>query len=417
MEAQRERIRELEEQLAQQAAETTSAKANIDALQAQVDAFRTVPSAQAMATAFAEALAANRGAGGERQHRKVGGSMPTFTGKANESYSYFESRFKCWATYNNLSDEDKKMQLYQALQGSAGEIVNIFGPESEAFWSSFADYAVGIRALFETRAQSEAAKTAFEMTHQEKDELIQQYAARKLAKFQLAYPTETWSTSEYLMRLFIKDLRNEKVREQIVLKGAEAGATYHTMVQTAANFEASFELLGSLEKGKPGRATVQVTPQVAKEEPMELGAMIAAMQTLMKGSADPAAVLAALQRPKRDEQGRFLRQRGRGRGGQQSNREGCWTCGENGHFARECNKNPGGGWNSGGRGRGYGGRGNNGRGRGGVRGGRGYNAMGAGESSGVGQQQEEAGQGQQPGAGQQQEAGGQAAGQQAPRGF
>ena len=86
MEAQRERIRELEEQLAQQAAETTSAKANIDALQAQVDAFRTVPSAQAMATAFAEALAANRGAGGERQHRKVGGSMPTFTGKANESY-------------------------------------------------------------------------------------------------------------------------------------------------------------------------------------------------------------------------------------------------------------------------------------------------------------------------------------------
>ena len=144
--------------------------------------------------------------------------MPTYAGKTSESYSHFERRFKGWATYNNLSDDDKKMQLYQALQGAAGEVIDIFGPESELFAENdFTAYATEIKGLFETRAQSEAAKTAFEMTQQEKDEVIQQYAARKLAKFQLAYPTENWATSQYLSRLFVKDLHNEKVREQVAI--------------------------------------------------------------------------------------------------------------------------------------------------------------------------------------------------------
>ena len=409
-----QRILELENQLAQQAAAATEAANQVAQLQAQMNAYQAVPTAQAMAQAFAQAMASNppRDGGVERQHRKVGCAMPTFSGKPNESFTHFESRFKVWATYNNLSDNDKKMQLYQALQGSAGEIIDIFGPESPVFReSAFAAYAEAIKALFETRAQSEAAKTAFELVHQEKDEVIQQYAARKLAKFQLAYPAEAWSTSQYLQRLFVKDLRSDKVREQVVLKGAEAGATYHDVVQTAANTEASFELLDSLKQGRTGRSTVQVTTPVAKEEPMELGAMMTAMQALMKETGDPrAAVIAALQqRPLRDEHGRYVRQRGRGRGGygnggQQGNRDGCWTCGESGHFARECTKNQGGGWNARGRGRGNGGRGN-GRGRGAGRGRGGLNHMEpGGEASGAGQQQEAA-------------AGGQGAGEQAQQGF
>ena len=71
-----QRVQELEAQLVQQAAETTAAANQAAALQAQLEAFRNVPTAQAMAAAFAEALAANRPErreDGERQHRKVGG--------------------------------------------------------------------------------------------------------------------------------------------------------------------------------------------------------------------------------------------------------------------------------------------------------------------------------------------------------
>lgn len=201
--------------------------------------------------------------------------MPTYSGKEDESYAKFESLFKGWADYNGLSDVDKKMQLFQALKGAAGDIITIFGPESEVYRDNdFQPYSEAIKALFETRAQSEAAKTAFEMCRQEKDELIQQYAARKLAKFRLAYPAETWPTNQYLSRLFVKDLRSDKVREQVVLKGAGAGANYHEIVRTASDVEASFEMLESFKGGKTGRpngASVQVTQTAAKEEPMELG--------------------------------------------------------------------------------------------------------------------------------------------------
>ena len=100
-----QRIAELEAQLAAQAENATTAAAQAAHLQAQLDVYRAVPTAQAMATAFAQALADNppaRGGGGDRQHRKVGGPMPTYSGKSTESYSQFESMFKGWASYNNL---------------------------------------------------------------------------------------------------------------------------------------------------------------------------------------------------------------------------------------------------------------------------------------------------------------------------
>ena len=375
-----ERIRELEAQVNEQAGHLANAQAQTEQLQAQINLYAAVPTAENLAQAMAQAMAhlqpPARAEGGERQHRKVGGSMPTYSGKEDESYAKFESLFKGWADYNGLSDVDKKMQLFQALKGAAGDIITIFGPESEVYRDNdFQPYSEAIKALFETRAQSEAAKTAFEMCRQEKDELIQQYAARKLAKFRLAYPAETWPTNQYLSRLFVKDLRSDKVREQVVLKGAGAGANYHEIVRTASDVEASFEMLESFKGGKTGRpngASVQVTQTAAKEEPMELGSMIAAMQTLWKANpaADPEAVLAAF-RPARDAQGRYTGQRGRGRG---ANKEGCWNCGDNGHFARDCTKHFGGQGGQGGRGRGKG-RGGNGRGRGANRGRGGFNSM------------------------------------------
>ena len=334
---------------------------------------------EALTTAFAQALAqANAGRdGAPRQYKKVGGPMPNFNGKGDESYAQFEELFNNWATYNGLSDDDKKSQLFQALRGAAGEIVNIFGPSSEVYQTStYTVYADSIRGLFETHAQSEAAKTSFELTVQGKDENIQMYASKKLSRFRRAYPEErNWQTSSHLGRLFVMGLKSERVREQVVLwQAKEPLVNFQSTVTNAANAEASYELLDSLKHGRSGNPKVQMVPPTAPQsavEPMEMGAMMSAIQTIMEGKEDPTggAVLAAMQqRTLRDAQGRYIA-RGRGRGGQSSGRVGldCWTCGEIGHTQRDCPKANGGAWTPQNRGRGGPprGRGNNGgRGRG-----------------------------------------------------
>ena len=344
-----------------------------------------------LATAFAQAMAsAGVGTRAPREERdeselsgkKIGRAMPLYKGEGGDQYLRFERKFKAWADFNKLTEADKKTQLYLAFDGSAEQIVDIFGPESSVFKNNtFQAYADQIKSLFATRAQSEAAKSAFDVTVQLADENVQQYAAKKMSKFIVAYPGVEYTTSEYLIRVFIKDLRNDKVKEQVVLRGG-SNMTYEEVVTQAANVEAGLEVLDNMKAMKSGyhvKVNQPKTVPATTEEPMELGALMASLQPLMKETVDSGAVIAALQqfRPPRDQHGRFLRGRGQRRGGSsnQGNNQNCWNCNESGHFQRECPK----AWNNGGfpnrgRGRGNGGRGNSGRGRGGWRG---FNAMGS----------------------------------------
>ena len=336
--------------------------------------------AAALAQAMASAGIGVRAPKAERDEqelsgKKVGRSMPLYKGEGGDQYLRFERKFKAWAEFNKLTEADKKTQLYLAFDGTAEQIVDVFGPESPVFKNNnFEEYADQIKGLFATRAQSEAAKSAFDVTVQLADENVQQYAAKKMSKFLVAYPGVDYTTSEYLIRVFIKDLRSDKVKEQVVLQGG-SNKTFEQVVTHAANVEAGFEVLDNMKAMKGGgHYGVKVNPQKATtttEEPMELGALMAALQPMMKDTADSGAVLAALQqqfRPQRDQHGRFLRGRGQRRGGpsNQGNNKNCWTCDEPGHFQRECPKAANNGGNRG-RFRGNGGRGNAGRGRGGWR--------------------------------------------------
>ena len=340
--------------------------------------------AAALAQAMASAGIGVRAPKAERDEqelsgKKVGRSMPLYKGEGGDQYLRFERKFKAWAEFNKLTEADKKTQLYLAFDGSAEQIVDVFGPESSVFKNhDFAAYANAIKELFATRAQSEAAKSAFDVTVQLADENVQQYAAKKMSKFLVAYPGVDYATSEYLIRVFIKDLRSDKVKEQIVLRGG-TNRTFEQVVRDAANVEAGFEVLDSMRAMKSGHY-VKVTPAKATtsttEEPMELGALVTTLQPLMKETVDSGTVLAALQqqfRTQRDQHGRFLRGRGQRRGGSfnPGNSKNCWECNEPGHFQRECPRIGNSGGNRG-RGRSNGGRGNAGRGRGGWRG---YNAM------------------------------------------
>ena len=395
-----EQVEALQAQLAQAqqqaaAAEQRAAEAQQQAAQMHAQGAQAAPApppimnGNELAAAFAHAMAAQgigmRASRGERDEnalsgKKVGRAMPLYKGEGGDQYLRFERKFKAWADFNKLTDEDKKTQLYLAFDGSAEQIVDIFGPESPVFKDNeFKDYAEQIKSLFATRAQSEAAKSAFDVAVQLADENVQQYAARKMSKFLVAYPGVDHTTSEYLIRVFIKDLRSDKVKEQVVLRGGSK-KKFEEVVTEAANVEAGLEVLDNMKAMKSGHCGVKVTPPkvttTTVEEPMELGALLTSLQPLMKDTVDSATVLAALQpqfRPQRDQYGRFLRGRGQRRGGafNSGNNNNCWECNEPGHIKRECPKLASGG-SSRGRGRGNGGRGNGGRGRGGWRG---YNAM------------------------------------------
>ena len=317
--------------------------------------------AQALAVAFETAGIGGRRGDGSSSSRKPGRPMPIFKGESGAQYLLFERQFRAWCDFAKLTDEERKTQLYLAFDGSAAQIVDIFGPGSPVFTANdFRGYAAQIKSLFATRAQSEAAKSAFEVTVQAAGESVQQYAARKLAKFVTAYPDVDHTTSEHLIRVFIKDLRHEKVREQVVLQGGkDYGKNFQSVVTAAANMEAGLEVLENIKSAKGNAPQVKVVPAKAAsaEEPMELGAIVAALQPMMKESVDSGAVLAALQqqfRPRRDRNGRFLRgQQRRGGYQNQGNRDGCWECGEQGHFQRNCPKNRGQGGNNRGRGEGW----------------------------------------------------------------
>ena len=356
--------------------------------------------AQAFAAAFEAVGLGARRSESSSSGKKPGRSMPTFKGEDSAQYQLFERQFMAWCNFAKLTDEECKTQLYLAFDGTAAQIVDVFGPGSAVYRNNdFRGYATQIKSLFATRAQSEAAKSSFETTVQSASENVQQYAARKLAKFVTAYPDIDYATSEYLIRVFIKDLRSDKVREQVVLQGNK-GKDFQGVVTAAADTEAGLEMLDNIKSSKGSVTHVKVTPAKAAsaEEPMELGAILATLQPMMKESVDSGAVLAALQqqfRPRRDQNGRFIRgQQRRGGYQNQGNRDGCWECGDPNHFQRNCPKNSGQGGGNRGRGRGNGWRGGQrGRGSGSWRG---LNSMGPADESNQGKVEETLGNAKTP---------------------
>ena len=108
--------------------------------------------------------------------------MPIFKKEEGEDFLIFEQKFRAYATLQKLTDENKKLNLFMALEGEAASLARIFGPNTPVFTSNnFDAYFTELKLIFSTRAASEAAKSKFESRKQKKGENCQTYAANKMA--------------------------------------------------------------------------------------------------------------------------------------------------------------------------------------------------------------------------------------------
>ena len=324
------------------------AQAEVASLQAQLDGSRKQNNdllAEGRALVAEKDILATRMAARTENSKKSRSTvkMPVYKKDGTEDFLLFYSKFKAWKTLHNLEDEEAKLSLFMSFEGQAGAIARIFGPETKNFKKEYKEYVDAIKNLFSARADSEAAKSAFESRIQQNQESVQTYAAHKLAMFHVAYPDN--NDEAHLTREYIRGLTNPKVREEVVLHSH--GRTYEEIVEKARDAEAGYAYLATLNRAT--RPTEQVPPRVslAQAEPMEMGSL--------------NAILAAVQGLQRDQNGRFVKD------------GGCWECGDPNHMKRNCPKLPPlpPAWR--GKGRGFGrGRGGWGRGgRWGNRGGRG----------------------------------------------
>ena len=121
-----EQVEALQAQLAQAqqqaaAAEQRAAEAQQQAAQMHAQGAQAAPApppimnGNELAAAFAHAMAAQgigmRASRGERDEnalsgKKVGRAMPLYKGEGGDQYLRFERKFKAWADFNKLTDED-----------------------------------------------------------------------------------------------------------------------------------------------------------------------------------------------------------------------------------------------------------------------------------------------------------------------
>ena len=278
----------------------------------------TQANAATMATALAAAgigTAPRAAPAAPGDTNKSTAKMPIFKKEEGEDFLIFEQKFRAYATLQKLTDENKKLNLFMALEGEAASLARIFGPNTPVFTSNnFDAYFTELKLIFSTRAASEAAKSKFESRKQKKGENCQTYAANKMALWLTAYPTN--NDKSLLIREYIRGLTDTRVQERVVLQGSD---DFQVAVNYASDMEAGFEYISTLQntssrQADPPRATKAPTP----EEAIDLSAMLAAVKTLQ-----------------RDRFGRYVQN------------DNCHKCGQSGHWKNECPKNTGNSYGSG----------------------------------------------------------------------
>ena len=223
-----------------------------------------------------------------------------------ESWLVFRVHFNHVAKLNDWTPRQARFYLASSMVGDAGHAVlhiptEVADPAVDTLESLLDKY----QEIFLPPAQSETARLQFDMMNQSANESILHYASKMRCLYLHAYSDKESETSLILIRKFMQGLRNKYVRYEVMKAQPK---TFSSAIATAMN-NTSLREAQSLLDGAGSLTPGVYELQMEKGVPVPVG-LHEIQQAQRNASTMIGNGLAQVQ---------------------------CYQCGNNGHFARNCN--------------------------------------------------------------------------------
>jgi hypothetical protein len=260
-------------------------------------------------------------------------------------------QFEAVAAWNGWTKPERAMQLVAALSGRATSFLAGLSTRQKLDY----DYLLQrLTARFDPVSQATAVRAELRLRQRRKNETLSEFGEEVRQMIIRAYSTwDTAAREDLAVERFIDGLTDRDQQRHVTLA---APTTLTAAITTAAHFENVVKRHAPVAVPKPPKVEWQVFPEkrrvqaVGNQTEADLaGAVTAALKPFMQQlevvlkscSNRPEPMPQAPCRPPAGPRGGARAGRGQpppgktGRAGPDGGRR-CWTCGEEGHFSREC---------------------------------------------------------------------------------
>lgn len=167
---------------------------------------------------------------------KVKSRLPKYSNLPGTPWAQHEKLFKRWARENRIRElvnlDDQKCSLLASLQAQAIKNVELYTEDTVPYdnCNTLDEYIELIRSVFQPASERLMSKLDFEARVQDKNESVREYAAAKIALWNIAY-TNNLENCTILKEEFAKGIWNREVKREII--GLPASTTPEMLIEGA----------------------------------------------------------------------------------------------------------------------------------------------------------------------------------------